>query len=46
MTQPTLINLDSNKCSPFPIKLDRRVGSWNILNDLSNKVYAPNKTED
>ena len=27
-------------------KLDRWVGSYNTLNDLSNKVCIPNKTED
>ena len=26
--------------------MGRCVGSCNILNDLSNKVYVPNKTED
>ena len=31
---------------PFAVKLDRRVGSCNTLNDLSNKVCAPNETED
>ena len=28
------------------VNLDRCVGGCNILNDLSNKVYVPNKTED
>ena len=52
MTQPTLINLYSNEYSqefhyyPFAVKLDRCVGSCNTLNDLSNKVCIPNKTED
>ena len=52
MTQFTLINLHANEYSqefhyyPFAIKLDRSVGSCNTLNDLSNKVYVPNKTED
>ena len=52
MTQPTLINLHPNEYSqelhyyPFAIKLDRCVGSCNTLNDLSNKVCIPNKTED
>ena len=27
-------------------KLDRCVGSCNTLNDLSNNVYVPNKTEN
>ena len=50
--QPTVINLHPNEYSeelhyyPFSVKLDRCVGSWNTLNDLSNKVYVPNKTED
>ena len=51
MTQPNLINLHSNEYSqefhyyPFAVKLDRCVGS-STLNDLSNKVCVPNKTED
>ena len=28
------------------VKLGRCVGSFNTLNDLSNKVCVPNKTED
>ena len=31
---------------PFAVKLDRYVRSCNTLNDLSNKVCVPNKTED
>ena len=52
MTQPTLINLHPNEYSqefpyyPYVVKLDRCVGSCNTLNDLSNKVCVPNKTED
>ena len=52
MTQPTLINLHPNEYSqgllyyPLAVNLDRCVGSCNILNYLSNKVYVPNKTED
>ena len=52
MTQPTLINLDPNKysqefqCYPFVVKLDRCVGSFNTLNDLSNTVCVLNKTKD
>ena len=51
MTQPTFIDLP-NKYSqefhyyPFSVHLDRYVGSCNTLNDLSNKVCVPNKTED
>ena len=52
MIQPILINLHPNKYSqeihyyPFSVKLDRYVGSFNTLNDLSNKVYFSNKTEN
>ena len=51
MTQPNFINLHSNECSqefhyyPFAVNLHRCVGSFNTLNDLSIKVWAPNKTE-
>ena len=47
-----LINLHPNEysqelhCYPFAVKLDKCVGSCNTLNDISNKVCAPNKTED
>ena len=50
--QPSLINLNSNKNSQefdydqFSVKLDGCVGHCNTLNDLSNKVCAPNKAED
>ena len=50
--QPTLISLHANEYNqefhyyPFSVKLDRCVGSGNTLNDLSNKVSVPNKTED
>ena len=52
ITQPTFINLRPNEYSqefnyhPFAVQLDRCVGSCNALNDLSNKVCVPNKTED
>ena len=52
MIQPIVINLHPNKYSqefhyyPFAVKLDRCVGSCNTLNDLSNKVCVPSKTED
>ena len=52
MSQPTLINFHPNEysqefhCYPFSVKWDRYVGSCNTLNDLSNKVCVPNKTED
>ena len=52
MTQHTLINLHSNEYSqqfhyyPFAVKLDTCAECSNTLNDLSNKVCIPNKTED
>ena len=52
MIQPILINLHPNEYSqefhyyPFSVKLDRCAESCNNLNDLSNKVCVPNKTED
>ena len=51
LIQPTLINLHPNVYSqefhyyPFSVKLDRCAGNCNTLNDLSNKVCVPNKTE-
>ena len=50
--QPTLIDIHPNEYSQefhyylFAVKLDRCVGGCNTLNDLSNKVCIPNKTED
>ena len=52
ITQPTLVNLHPNEYSQecryysFTVELDRFIGSSNTLNDLSNKVYVPNKTKD
>ena len=51
MAQPTLINLHFNEYSQefhyyqLAVKWDRCVGSCSTLNDLSNKVCIPNKTE-
>ena len=48
MIQPALINLHPNEYSqefhyyPFLVKLDRFPGSWNIINELSNKAYPAN----
>ena len=48
----TLINWHPNEYSqkfhyyPPAVKLDRCVGNCNNINDLSNKVCIPNKTED
>ena len=50
--QPTFINLHPNEYNqefhyyPFTGKLDKCVGSCKTLNDLSNKVCVPNKTEN
>ena len=52
MTQPTIINLYPDEYSQeflsywFVVKLDRCAGSCITLNDWSNKVFVPNKTED
>ena len=52
MIQPILMNFDPKQYSQkfhyysFAVKLDICVGSCNTLNDLSNKVYIPNKIED
>ena len=52
MNQPTLINLHPNEYGqelhqyPFVVNLNRCAGSCNILEDLSNKVFVPNKTDD
>ena len=48
MIQYALINLHTNKYSQefhylFVVKLDRFVGSFNTLNDLSNQVCVPTK---
>ena len=51
MIQPTLINSDPNKYNqelhyyPFVVKVDRCVGVNNTLNELSNIVCVPYKTE-
>ena len=49
--QPTLINLRPNEYSqelhyyPFAVKLDRCVASCNTVNNLSNEVCVPDKTD-
>ena len=51
MTQPALINLHPNEYIegisyyPFPVILDA-LEVINTLNNLSNRVCVPNKTED
>ena len=51
MTQPILINLHRNEYTQglryysFAINLDRYVRSCNTLNDLSNEVCIPSRTE-
>ena len=50
--QPTFINLPPNEYNqelhyhPFTVRLDKCAGRCNTLNDLSNRVCVPNKTED
>ena len=52
LNQSILINLHLNEHSqqfhyyPFVVTLVRCVGSCNTLNDSSNNVCVPNKTED
>ena len=52
MIHPTLINLPPSEYSQtlhyysFAVKLDLCVGSYNTLNELSNKVCVPNIRED
>ena len=52
MNQPPLINLHPNeyieewRYYPFAVNLDRCMGGFNTLNDLSNKVCVPSKIED
>ena len=51
-TQTTFIDLHPNvcieglHCYPFAVNLDRCMESCNTLNNLSNEVSVPNKTED
>ena len=51
-TQPTIINLhlteytQGSRYYPFAFDLNRCVGSCITLNDLSNKVRVPKRTED
>ena len=50
--QTTFINSYPNQYNqeihyyPFSVKLDRCFGSCNTINDLSNKICIPSKTED
>ena len=52
MVQPTLINSDPNEYGQglhyyqLTINLDRCVRSCNTLNDLSNRLCVPDKTQD
>ena len=52
MAQSTFINLHPNEysqslhCYPFAVNLGRCVGSYDTLNDLSNRVCVPNETKD
>ena len=48
--QPTFINLHPNEysqeCHYYTFGLKKCVGSCNSLNDISNNISVPNKTED
>ena len=50
MSQHTLIHLYPNNYGqglcyyPFVVNLDKCIRSCNTLDDMSNKVYVPNKT--
>ena len=52
ITQHTLIDLYPTKCSqgisyyPFAVYLAKCVGSCETLNNISNRVCVPDKTED
>ena len=52
MTQSTLVHVHPNEESqefhyyPFAINLDRCATRFCTLDELSNKVYVPNETED
>ena len=52
IVQPTLLNLHNNEYIQefhyhmFAVELNTCLESCNTLNDLSNKVCIPNKTED
>ena len=52
MTQPSLFILHPNKYSqelhyyPFAVNLETYVGRCNILDNLTNRVCIPNKTEN
>ena len=40
-----ILSLMSIGYCPFEVNLYRYIGSYNALNDLSNRVYVPNKIE-
>ena len=48
LARPILIDSKSNELHypPFMVSLDRCHGSCNTLDDFSNRICAPNKTED
>ena len=52
MTQPSFIKLHPNEYThglryySFAVNLDRCLGSYNTLNDLTNRVCLSNKAED
>ena len=50
MAEPTCIDLNpyeyTEELHYYAVNLDRCMGSCNTLNDLSNNICVPNKTED
>ena len=42
-TRPTLIDLNLVEMYPFMITLDKCNGNCNYFNDISDKIYVPNK---
>ena len=40
------LNLKERYCYPFMVSLDRYNRNFNILDDSSSGIHAPNKTED
>ena len=48
LTRPTLFDLNSDELHYFPciVSLDRCDGSCNTFDDLSSRIFVPNKTED
>ena len=48
LSRPALFDLNSSELYyyPFMVSLDRCNGSCNTLDDLSSRIYVPNKVKD